>query len=121
MTPETKLKNACIARLRELKRRGLSVHWHKLHGGPMGEAGALDMVICFVGRYLEVELKSERGNLSRLQSRTMDDVRRAGGIAGVVRSVEQLDSLLAGACGTDWVRLAILRRAFLPEPGEDGE
>ncbi len=94
MTEETKLRTACIARLKKLRAAGVQVLWRKVHGSPMQQAGILDLILCCRGRYLEVELKTEGSKATKLQEQTIRDVRRAGGRAGVVRSADELERFL---------------------------
>ncbi len=94
MTPETRLRTACIVRLKRLRAAGMPVLWRKIHGHAMQDAGILDLILCYRGRYLEVELKTEGSKATKLQEQTIRDVWRAGGRAGVVRSVEELERFL---------------------------
>ena len=64
-------------------------HW-KNHGGPMGAKGVSDILGCYMGRMLAVEIKSPNGKLSEDQQRFIDNVNAAGGIGFVARSVDDV-------------------------------
>lgn len=57
--------------------------------------GASDIVGCFPdGRFIAVECKSKKGRLTNSQKRFLEEVRTKGGIALVVRSVDELHLLV---------------------------
>ncbi len=58
--------------------------------GSMGMRGVLDLIICYQGRYVELEVKTERGRLSPEQAARIEEIRAAGGMAEVVRSLEEV-------------------------------
>ena len=65
--------------------------WHFKHwGGPMGEKGVSDIIGCYQGRMIALELKAPNGKVSYYQQRFLDSVKAAGGIALVVRSIEDV-------------------------------
>jgi hypothetical protein len=55
-----------------------------------------DMVGCRVAIFTAFEVKSAKGRVRPEQQAFIDNVKAAGGIAGVVRSVEEAKSLLTG-------------------------
>jgi hypothetical protein len=64
-------------------------HW-KNHGGPMGAKGVSDILGCYQGRMLAIEVKTDRGRLSDDQQRFIDNVNAAGGLAFVARSIDDV-------------------------------
>jgi hypothetical protein len=54
------------------------------------------MVGCRVAIFTAFEVKSAKGRVRPEQQAFIDNVKAAGGIAGVVRSVEEAKSLLTG-------------------------
>lgn len=61
----------------------------------IGMQGASDIVGCFPdGRFLAVECKSRKGRITNCQKEFLDAVRARGGIALVVRSVDELHSFI---------------------------
>lgn len=88
--PESKLTRQLIAHLRE---KGA---WaEKIHGN-IYQSGLPDIVGCLSGVFLGIEVKmpGRKKKLTALQQRTLDRIEAAGGVAGVVTSVEELDDLL---------------------------
>lgn len=59
----------------------------------MGMKGASDIIACSPGgRFVAIECKSRKGKLTETQREFLDKVRKTGGIALVVRSVDELIS-----------------------------
>lgn len=57
--------------------------------------GCSDVLACFEGRFLALEIKRDaKGKATEQQQQFIGEVRRAGGIAAVVWSVEQVRELL---------------------------
>lgn len=89
MTPEAQLKTD-IRRYLE----GIGAFWSNVQGGPGSKPGDPDMVICFKGRYVALEAKSPVGVLSPIQKARRDEIRKAGGIYGVVRTIEEVKEIM---------------------------
>lgn len=53
-------------------------------GGVYTQAGIPDLLICYKGKFIAIEVKAETGHASELQLRTIDDIKKAGGIAFVL-------------------------------------
>jgi Holliday junction resolvase len=66
----------------------------KIHGGPLTTAGVPDIVACYRGRYLALETKMPGNKATPVQLHRMRQIRKAGGIAQVVRSKEDISKLL---------------------------
>ena len=84
---------------RYLASLGSDVFFFKEHGGPYGTSGVPDLICCYKGRFLGLEVKLPSGKLTELQRRTIQKINQAGGNAYRVESVEavraaieQLDS-----------------------------
>lgn len=60
----------------------------KEHGGQFGTAGIPDLIICFKGRFVALEVKTATGKTTVLQAITQKRIQEAGGIAAIVRSVD---------------------------------
>ena len=56
--------------------------------------GASDIIGIVRGRFLAVEIKTDKGSATKEQLNFIDAVNAAGGIAGVVRSVEEALQLI---------------------------
>lgn len=61
--------------------------------GSMGMKGILDIIGCWKGQYIEIEIKTERGKLKPHQLQRIMQIRKAGGISGVVKSVEDVEEI----------------------------
>lgn len=80
MPAEATIQRAIIKALRE---RGIYV-FHALNA----EAGTPDLIACVDGRFIALEVKAPKGRVSAIQRHRMEQIQAAGGIAVVVRSVE---------------------------------
>lgn len=70
--------------------RSLNIfHW-KEHGGLGSAPGVPDIVGCYQGRMLAIEVKTDRGRVSEHQQRFIDNINAAGGLAFVARSVDDV-------------------------------
>lgn len=90
--PETKIVKKCLALLKE-KYPGF---YFKTHGGPYQKAGLPDIMGVHRGRFIGVEIKcpGKEGELTDLQAKILDSISRAGGIAFMATSPQQVDQLL---------------------------
>lgn len=99
--PETRLQQRIQKAIRKkYPRVFLFKHW----GGPFSPAGIPDLIICLpcldgnrlIGLFvaLEVKLPQDRSKTSKIQDETLADIQFAGGVARVVRSVEEAMDIL---------------------------
>lgn len=58
------------------------------------KAGAPDIILCWDGRFIGIELKAPGGKLSDNQESTSDSITLAGGVYTVARSVDDVDGFL---------------------------
>ena len=72
-----------------LKNRGAWVL--KTWGGGYQRAGIPDLLVCYKGRFMGIELKAEKGMVSRLQEIELDGIRKAGGCSMILRPSYLLD------------------------------
>lgn len=87
--PEGKLAQKILVALR-LK----GGWWTKIHGGEYQEVGLPDIVGCYKGRFVGVEVKMPGGKPTARQRFILEQITMAGGIAAVVTSVEEALDLL---------------------------
>ena len=66
----------------------------KEHGGMYGTAGIPDIIACIDGKFYGFEVKTDIGKPTKLQEFTIRKINKAGGIAVVVRSVDEVKSIL---------------------------
>lgn len=67
----------------------------KEHGGQYGTAGIPDIIVCHRGRFIGLEAKVGRNKPTKLQTVTIEQIRKAGGVATVVRSIEDVKYVLS--------------------------
>lgn len=104
--PESRMQK----KIQEALKRGFpGLYIFKMWGGPFTPAGIPDLICCFRGRFiaLEVKLPHKSSKPSDIQLKTIDRIREAGGIAAVVRSVEE-------ACW--WVEASTKLSSFKENP-----
>ena len=66
----------------------------KEHGGMYGTAGIPDLILCYKGRFIGLEVKTADGVLTDLQKATIRKIHDCGGIAVVVRSVDEVKAVI---------------------------
>ena len=66
----------------------------KEHGGIYGTAGVPDIIACVNGRFVAFEVKTQTGKSTKLQKATIKKILAAGGVAAVVRSVDEVRAVL---------------------------
>ena len=69
----------------------------KEHGGMYGTAGIPDIIACINGRFFAFEVKTQTGKVTKLQDATINKILAAGGVAAVVRSVDEVRTVLESA------------------------
>lgn len=82
MKPENRIVGNILTALRK---RG--IYARRIHGSAYQIPGFPDIFCIVGGRFLGLEVKTEKGQLSKIQAHEIDQIRKAGGVAGVVRSV----------------------------------
>lgn len=91
MTPEGKIKKEIMEYLTKLP--GCFVRNVQI-GGIRGRAntgkGMSDIIGVFRGRFLAIEVKTERGILAPHQREFLNDIERHGGVAFVARSLDDV-------------------------------
>ena len=69
--------------------------FHFKHFGGLGaQKGVSDLLGCYQGRFMALEVKTAAGKASPEQIKFIEDVNKNGGIAGVVRSIDDVVELL---------------------------
>lgn len=66
----------------------------KEHGGMYGTAGIPDIISCINGEFYAFEVKTDVGKTTALQDATIRKIRKCGGKAYVVRSVDEVKEIL---------------------------
>ncbi len=68
----------------------------KEHGGMYGTAGIPDVICCHKGLFVAFEVKTETGKATLLQEITLRKITDAGGKAALVRSVDEVKTIMEG-------------------------
>lgn len=90
------LERDVVAEIKKyLSSLGSDVFFWKEHGGPYGTSGVPDIICCYKGRFLGLEVKLPSGKLTELQKRAIAKINRAGGIAFRVESSEDVRAIIA--------------------------
>ena len=71
-----------------------SLFFFKEHGGLYGTAGVPDIICCYKGLFIAFEVKTNDGKTTALQDATIKRIRKAGGIAEIVRSVDEVKRII---------------------------
>jgi Holliday junction resolvase len=68
----------------------------KQHGSGMSEAGVPDLLCCYKGRFIGIEVKRNhvQSRVSKIQEQHLLRIRAAGGIAIVARQVQDVREVL---------------------------
>lgn len=67
----------------------------KENGGQYGTAGIPDIIVCHRGRFIALEAKVGKNQPTKLQAVTIEQIRKAGGTAAVVRSVADVKTIIS--------------------------
>lgn len=87
MTPETKLKNQVIKYLKTLE----GCWYYK--SSDRFTSGIPDLLICFRGHFVALELKAPKGKVSKLQSHTLAAIGDAKGSTSVCKTLLEVKTL----------------------------
>ena len=68
----------------------------KEHGGLYGTSGIPDIICCYRGKFVAIEVKTLTGKLSKLQEITIKRINEAGGMAIKVTSLQEVKNVLEG-------------------------
>lgn len=60
----------------------------------LADAGTADILSCYQGRYIAIEVKDHKGETTLEQEVFLQSVRDAGGIAFVARSIDDVKEML---------------------------
>ncbi|MCL2301532.1 MAG: VRR-NUC domain-containing protein [Firmicutes bacterium] len=86
-------KDITAAILRYLRSLPECFCW-KEHGGSYGAAGIPDIICCYRGRFLGLEVKQLGNKMTRLQEVTLERIRAALGVAHMVTSLAEARAII---------------------------
>ena len=74
--------------------KSIGAYYFKHHGNQFSQVGVPDIVACYKGRFIGIEVKNETGKTSPLQDINLKMINEAGGIGIVARSVEDVRKII---------------------------
>ncbi|AOY74707.1 VRR-NUC domain-containing protein [Clostridium formicaceticum] len=75
--------------------RGLSGVWFfKTHGGIYQAAGIPDIILCYKGKFIGLEIKRPKGKPTKLQEKVLRDIAKAGGTGAIVYGIEDVKRVM---------------------------
>ena len=86
---------ALISKIRKYLATVPECFFWKEHGGQYGTAGIPDIIVCHKGRFIALEAKVGKNKPTKLQAATIEQIRKAGGKAAVVYSVEDVQAIMS--------------------------
>jgi hypothetical protein len=91
---ETMKEKDIVSAIKEYLKTVNNCFYWKEHGGEFGQAGIPDIICCLKGSVIALEVKTENGKTTVLQEVTLRKIRKAGGRAEVVRSVDDVKAIM---------------------------
>jgi hypothetical protein len=84
--PESRLKRRVLEWLRTRGVWAVKIQQRVIRGTP-------DLLVCWRGRFVAFELKTDDGRIDRLQLHTLDEISKAGGLVDVLRPSDWVEKL----------------------------
>lgn len=70
--------------------------WHvKIFANEMQGVGFPDILVCYKGRFIALEVKAPNGKTAKIQAATLAKIERAGGITARPRNVAHVRDIIA--------------------------
>lgn len=91
--PETQLEAPITKKIMKTL-KAMGAFCYKTHGAADSQRGLPDIVVCYRGRFMGLEVKRSGRRATPLQAHTLEQIKLAGGVASVVYSVEEALLLL---------------------------
>ena len=74
--------------------RSKGAYYVKYFGNQFSQVGVPDILACYRGRFIGIEVKNEKGKTSPLQDINLQQIAQAGGLSLVARSVEDVKFII---------------------------
>lgn len=74
--------------------KSIGAYYVKYFGNAFSQVGVPDLLVCYKGKFIGLEVKNETNKTSPLQDVNIENIKRAGGLATVVRSVEDVKKVI---------------------------
>ena len=87
------------ATIRRLLREFPGVYVRKIAGGPYQASGVPDLLVCYKGMFVGIEMKQPGRRPSRIQEVELGRIQSAGGVAGVATSTAEAVELVRSSIG----------------------
>lgn len=68
----------------------------KVHGGPSQRRGVPDLLVCYGGRFIAIEVKRRGGRATPLQEHALREIEAAGGLTTLASDIDSVARLLDG-------------------------
>lgn len=94
MTPEGKVTAAIVRQLKKWRSQGHAIWWVKIAGGARQQSGLPDFHVSLGGTSCWIEVKAPGEEPTKLQLKTLEDIRKSGAVAGWTDSVEGFAKIL---------------------------
>jgi hypothetical protein len=88
LTPEGAVKAAIVKELVMRRDRGDQIYWFFPVASRLGRAGVPDLIVCYEGRFVAIEVKAAKGKPTALQLKAIDAINVAGGTAVIIKPTE---------------------------------
>lgn len=72
----------------------LGAYYFKHHGNQFSQVGVPDIIACYKGKFIGIEVKNETGKTSPLQDANLKRINDAGGIGIVARCVKDVSKII---------------------------
>ena len=67
----------------------------KEHGGQYGTAGIPDIIVCHRGRFIALEAKVGKNTPTKLQTMTIEQIRKTGNTTTIVRNIADIKTIIS--------------------------
>ena len=74
--------------------KSIGAYYVKYFGNQFSQVGVPDILCCYKGYFIGIEVKNEKGKTSPLQDINLQQIKDAGGYSLVARSVEDVKKVI---------------------------
>ncbi len=74
--------------------KSIGAYYVKYFGNSFSQVGVPDILACYKGHFIGIEVKNEKGKTSPLQDYNLEEIKKAGGYSLVARSVEDVKKVI---------------------------
>lgn len=91
MALEKKIENKIKAHL-----KSIGAYVIKHHGNKFSQVGVPDLLVCYKGRFIGIEVKTPDGKPTALQLHNIEEIQKSGGVAFIADNLEIVKKKLEG-------------------------